>query len=332
MFHLIKTKKQMEQVSKDIFFERIQTFEHVPFTQSEGWYKMHVQPDDDRFVFFIDSTEENTIACMGRITQYFKITYIKIEGECWAKRNKILEKQITNFYKELSHQYDIVESNSTTTYSPNFEIAIRKAGYKRPLGSFSTPLTIQTSIENRHYSSDWKRNIRKAHESQLTADAMHDWDDGIVYRFTEMYNKMAEFKGFGHHVTFYQIKKLLSDQHFQLFSVKNNENKIIAFRIVFIFKDFITDVYAANDISDRKISVNHFLIDYILNYSQNQGVETFDFARIAPGNTANSVYQFKEGIRGSFVQYNGEWLFCQKYLYRPILYCIKRFLRHRVEF
>ena len=55
--------------------------------------------------------------------------------------------------------------------------------------------------------------------------------------------------------------------------------------------------------------------------------------RIVPSHLLNlkGVFDFKDGIHGEYVIYNGEWSWYKKQYYRPLIYFVKKYLLKKRE-
>lgn len=323
----------MEIVSRDRFFSLTKDFENIPFVQSKGWFLFCSAPSSDSTVFLIDDISNPQIGTFGYIKKFLFWKMLILEGECSKSINPSVE-IMKNFFSDLGKlPYSMIEINSSNIYNPDYEIAIRQSGFLRPVGVFCVAQTLLVDLTKElDYNRNWKRNLEKAKNNNLVFEKIANPTKDIIELFADTYNKMSSFKGFNQKASALQIEQLLSDEKMNLFVVKDKEGEICALRIVFCHGKTSTDVLAANTFESRALSASHFMMHSIFLYLQSAGIKNFDFAKIAVGHTsANSVYLFKNGVKGEKILYNGEWSAYKKSLYRPLMYFVKKYLMRRLE-
>ena len=300
----------LKVISADVFFFEQEKIAHITFTQSKGFY--HFQKANGKQLICIQNGETNpSIQCFGIL---YKVPFsskkiLRIEGD--SIKNTVSEKEIIDFYTALfSKEYIGIEYNGEKEYSPEYEIALRRSGFVRPLGMFSCPLTIELDLKTEFkYNRNWKRNIKKGLENNLTFEIVSKVERNHFKAFIEMFNEMAQLKGLNNTLSMDSLLALFeNDKEFKLFFAYQN-NQPVASRIVHVRNGMATDVFAANSNEARNSGATFFIMDGIFNYLKDQGVGKFDFARIPPSNHASdSVYQFKIGSGGEVKQYMGEWV------------------------
>jgi len=324
----------MESVNKNIFFEITQNFNYLPFTQSRGWWAYNSIRDENRFTFFIDSLEKPAIACMGHIKKCFGLKMLQIEGECFADEKNIDSKKIRDFYKEISLTgFDMIEINSSLPYNALYEIGIREAGYLRPVGMFSTPLSSWIYLQQEiHYNRNWERNIKKSEKYDLELEIITQPNEKDCNDFCEIYNLMSNRKMINKLFS-QQVSGLLIDEDFQLLFVKENNERIAAIIIYLNKKGAIAGgVYAGS--TDKALSshATFFMYDAMFQYLKGLNCEIYDMARLAPStHSKQSVFLFKNGVKGDYLLYCGEWSWYRKQVYRPLMYFVKKYLFKRIE-
>lgn len=322
----------VEIKDKRTYFDLIRDFEYIPFSQSEGWYDYHTCLKPDSIRFFIDNEENPTIALLAHVKRFFGLQMLLIEGES-LKSSTSGYSQFTDFFNELQSQdFHIIEINSSLRYNTDYEVLMRKAGYKRPVGLFSTPLSIWINTSQPvNVDRNWKRNISKASDAKLRFEIV-DKKHEIVSHFIAAYREMSTLKGFQHAVNKTQLQNLLKHDDFRIFTVTSDDNHILAFRIVYLHHQSCTDVLAANSNKSRECGATHFLLSSLFYYLMQEGINTFDFSRISFSNKAlEKVANFKNGAKGKIVQYNGEWSWYKYAFLRPAMYFVKKFMFKRVE-
>jgi hypothetical protein len=300
----------LEIKDKEEFFKLQNKLERIPFTQSKGWFD-YVSHKHKDFVYFVDSLQEVKIACWGILQSIplFSKQILRIDGECYSQ--DITEKFFKTFYTKLSKlPYNAIEINSNNPYNIEYEIGIRQAGFKRSLGHFSCPLTIEMDFNSDFkFNRNWKRNVKKAQETGLVFKEVIDFNSDLLLEITEMFKEMADLKGLGYILESASLISLLSSKDIRIFMVYNQSNTPVAARIIHFDKIYSSDVFAANSNEARNCGATYFMMQNIFELLKNEDFKFFDFGRIPPSNhETDSVYIFKNASRGKKVQYNGEWV------------------------
>jgi hypothetical protein len=325
----------MQIIDGNTFFALTQTFEYVPFTQSEGWWAMNSAGNtENRFVFFADDLSKPQIACMGRTTRKFGLKMLSIEGECLLRENLTDSRIIRNFYREIAQtDSDIFEVNSSLKYNMLYEIGIREAGYLRPVGLFSTALTILFDLQKPIvYDKNWQKNLRKAGKYYLDFKAVSQPTEKDLSDYFTIHSQMRAHKKFGENWSLEMLKKLFLDKKFQLFLVENQEKERIAGLITFVRNNVATSIFSATSLEGRKKSASYFLFDKTFKACAKNGILHYDHGRISPAaHKKNDIFLFKDGAKGEYVQYCGEFSFYKKQIYRLLMYFVKKYLIKRVE-
>lgn len=306
------------------YFDCIKKIPFHGMEQSEFWYEY--KKDSKNFVFYVDSEIDTSIGIMGSLYKkniMGKVLQV-IDGPVY--KDNITQRKIIDFFNELKKEYSIIEVDSNHIYDVNFEVSIRRAGFKRPLMSKRCPLTIFIELNNmKRYDRNWRRNISKANENGLTFFEAEKNIDSVVV-FVKMFNEMRQLKNIGYGIKTEELIKLLNREEIHIFFVKKGEDTL-AGRIIAIRDTFAYDVHASNSNRAREFGATFFLIDNILTYLKNKNVLFFDFGRISPGeDEMDSVTIFKEGSNGIYIQFNGEWGWYKKSLYQFALYFYQKFI------
>ena len=324
----------MEIIEKKQFFEITTAFEVVPHTQAEGWCEMFTSEDESRIVFFVDDKEVPMIACMAHIKQFLGKKLLLIEGECLKNKN-ITASQIKDFYNEIrKSSFDFIEISSSLPYSADYEIGIRQAGYLRPAGLFSTSLSILVNLSQEiEYDKNWRKNLRRTEKNALLFNpillpSQKDFEDYIA-----IHQAMSKRKQFVDYLTLTQLLKLFSENGFYLFFVEDNLGVRIAGMILYVHKGIATLVYSATSKKGREYSASYLLYAKIFTFlKEEKGVLLVDMGRISPAaHKKNDIFLFKNGVRGTYIQYNGEWSWYKYSFYRPLMYFVKKHLFKRIE-
>ena len=324
----------MQQIDKNTFFEITENFAFVPFTQSKGWWaKNTINKDENRSAFFVDALEKPTIACMGYVMKRFGLKLLIIEGECLLDDKNIDSKKIRYFYREITQTgFDMVETNSSLPYNALYEIGIRQAGYLRPVGLFSTQLSIIVGLQGDVlYNKQRTGNLKNTEKNSLTLEYAQNTTNEHIKQYVAMHKEMSSRKQFADTISFEKIKSLLSDANFYLFFVKKDEN-YIAGNIVYARNNAAIGVYSCTSPQGRDVYAGFFMKDKIYAFFKEQDYFTFDYGRISPAaHKKNDLFIAKNGVKGDYVLYCGEWSWYKRQIYRPLMYFVKKYLMKKIE-
>lgn len=309
------------------FFDLQKQLKKIPFSQSQGWYESEKYKTKD-IVFFVDKENSVEIALWGKEQEipFSKKKLLIINGEAISKG--LDEKNITGFYQKLCKVgYVGIEINSDNEYDIEFEIGLRRAGFRRPIGLFTCPLTINFQLqEDFNFNRNWKRNVKKAVSSGLIFKEVTNTTPEIIQSVIAMFKEMADLKDLSYLLEERALSSLLNNSDMKLFMVYDKENKPIAARVVYVNKPYASDVYAANSLEARNNGATYFIMQNIFEKIKGEDYLEFDFGRIPPSNHAtDSVYVFKNSSRGKKIQYNGEWAFYKNKHIEFLMYLYKNF-------
>lgn len=315
-------------VNETVFDHCISQLGHIPFEQSKGW-RDYEELRGNSYLYFVDNEQQPSMACCGRlIKKPFVGKILDIIGEVRSV-NPLSEKVMRKFYRSIitDSGCDMITYDSKVVYDVMMEIAIRRAGFNRPFGSRICPLTIFVDVENdaiRKSHRNWKRNAKKAAESNLSFSLIDNPSDEDARIVCQMFKEMSETKHLGYTLEPQSIAQLLSSPGYRLYYVKR-EGRVICARIVYLYREMAEDVFAANSNESRECAATHYLMDCVFNDLKTQGVKVFDFSRIPPSNNeTDSVYVFKQECGGGENQYVGEFIWAKKRIV-PLIFCIYNF-------
>ena len=295
----------------DVFFEIQKKIKKIPFTQSKGWYKHALHKNND-ICFYVDNDTNVNIALWGRVQKipFTNKKLLLINGE--AISQNLDEKKVIQFYENLCKtDYQGIELNSDNEYNIEFEIGLRRAGFVRPIGGFTCPLTINFQIQNDfNFNRNWKRNVKKAIASELRFEEVTTITDEVIKTVILMFKEMADLKNLSYQLEEDSLASLLNSPDMRLFVVYDKQDQPVAARVIHDNKPYASDVYAANSLEARGNGATYFIMQKIFEQLKDESFQEFDFGRIPPSNHAtDSVYIFKNASRGKKIQYNGEWSF-----------------------
>ena len=147
-----------------------------------------------------------------------------------------------------------------------------------------------------------------------------------------MHREMEKRKGFLDDLNVGQLQAIFSQTLFQLVWVDDQDGNHLAGGIIFHRGDYARSLYALTTSVGRQKSASYFLYKMLLDNLAADGVKRFDFGRLAPSkHQKNNVFLFKNGIGGTTVSYNGEWLYAKSKIIPFALYLANKYYWKRVQ-
>lgn len=318
---------------KNSYFQILEKFEIVPYTQSRGWCEMQSLYKPERVKYFVNDMDNPTIACFAHEKKMLGVRMILIEEEAFKDELAHTPAEIKKFYEIINASgYKIIEVSSNSKYDFDYEIALRQAGFLRPVGLFSLPSTKIIDLTNPiGYNRDWKNNLKKAAKNGLEFEPVERVEKFHSEEFIKIYSEMSRSKSIGIPFNAELIEKLCSTGEFKLFFVLRNGVRI-ASTIIFQRNESALSLYAASGSIARSTSASYFMYDELFKYLADSGVKTFDMGKLLPSKEpVNNVFLFKNGIEGKHIQLNGEWARYSNPFYRFSMYFVKRYILKRKE-
>ena len=321
----------MQEVSREQFYQAVADFEWVPYTQTLA-YNLSIV-DERTLHFFLDSTESPTVGCMGYERRKLGLRMICIMGEC-LRSLRVDRAAYASFYQALQQTgFDIYELNISTPYTVEAEIALRTAGWLRPVGMFSTNLSkvvpTDTPIQ---YDRNWKHNLKKARQADLTVSFIAHFDADAIHTYMACHQENTRRKGFRDDLSEAGLAILSQDPCFKMGLVTDAEGTVVAGHIFYAHPLATSSIYAFTTLEGRKHGAAYLLYEGIVQYLGTQGIKGFDVGRISPAtHKKNNIFLFKDGIGGAYVQYLGEWLWCRRRWMPLALYFMKKYIWKRVQ-
>ena len=296
-------------VDKEVYLDNLKKIDLIPFLQTKEWL-LGLIKDDVNFVFLMDSIDAPQIMSFGRITNKRLLgRKLMIDGICLKKGAKI--SQIRDFFRSfMLENFDIIEISDISQYNSDFEIAIRQAGYKRPLGLSLCPMSLIVDLQDDFsFHRNWRRAVKKSKDFENVFCIEDNPKNSDILDFIDLFGKLKRRKGLGFDLTIEQLSLLLKG-NYKLFFIKNKEGKKIAGRISYENDNLVYDVYAANSDEAIKTGAVYHIQEEILNYYKNLGLRYFDYGRISPSaDEMNNIYMSKSFSGGYPIAYNGQWCF-----------------------
>lgn len=321
----------MQEVSKDIFYGIVTQFDWLPFTQAEAYLRSIV--DERTLHYYIDDPADPHIGCGGYERRKAGLRMLCIHGECLRSR-AIDRKRYAAFYSALQQTgYDIYELNLSTPYTVQAEIALRTAGWLRPIGLFSTTLSkVVSTTAPASYDRSWKHNLKKAHQAGLSITFHERFSQELIQIYMTCHQEQTQRKGFHDELSARGLAELSKDPHFKMGIVSNADGEVVAGHLFYTHPAASASMYAFTTLQGRDTGAAYLLYEGILQYLAEQGIETFDLGRLSPAaHKKNNIFLFKDGIGGEYVQYTGEWLWCRKSWMPLALYFMKKHIWKRVQ-
>ena len=323
----------MAIIDVENFFRLTDDFELKTYHQSRGNYLFHNSFGRNKCLFFVDDIQHPKIACIGHYKTKMGLKMLIIEGECYRTEDDFNAKKIEAFYAEIRNMnYDIIEVNASLPYRFEYEFAMRQAGYLRPVGQFSMPVSKYIDLQNEiKYNQNWKRNIKKSLTNALIFKHIEKSDNKAFVDFVDIYKQMSERKALSVNFSSHNIAAMCSSNDFRLYMVYEN-NCAIAGIIVHTISTHAGLLYAASNKRALETSASFFMYNNVFEHLKNEGYKYFDMEKLVPGKTStHSVFLFKNGIVGQHILLNGEWSFYRKQIYRPFMYFVKKYLFKKRE-
>ncbi len=323
----------MQIIDKHTFFQTILDFKQVPYTQTQGWLTYTESEDKNEVLYLVDNLSDSRIACMCHIKKTFNKELLLIESLCF-KYTLYKASSIKHFFEHIKDLgYDMVEVVCNTHYSFEFEIGIRRAGFMRPIGMFSIPFSNWINLQEPiTYNSNWKRNLTKSENYDLSFIVENTPSEQLVYDFVDFYNQFTEDKGLSHKLNHEPFYRMLKTKDFSLGLVLDEKDQITSGIIFHHKNEHAGLLYAAKNLDAKNTGATFFMYDRLFKYLKEKGYQYFDMEKLLPSShSSDGVFLFKDGIKAERVLYNGEWSWYKSPIYRPLMYLVKKYLIRKTE-
>ncbi|MCQ2345829.1 MAG: GNAT family N-acetyltransferase [Paludibacteraceae bacterium] len=322
----------MQTLSRQQFYDLISEWAIVPHTQTDAWCRGQIAESELRY--YADDSATPTIACAGYVRRKAGLSMLCIQGEC-RREETADESVVSEFYLQLTATgYDAYELNLNSLYTPECETALRLGGWLRPVGLFSTTLSKEIDLTRAvEYDHNWKKNLKKAARYPLTFFAPDHADEQDIRDYMTLHREMVERKQFNGYLSEPLLRRLMDDPSFKMLLVKGDDCRPVAATVIHISpRHTATSLYAVTSPRGRELSASYYLYERMLAHLSEKGVTTFDMGRLAPSrHSKNSVFTFKNGLKGKMVSYNGEWQWCRRKWMPLALYLLKKYVWKRTQ-
>ena len=313
----------MQEVSRDIFYQTVESWEEVPFCQTDGFVRMQSGDDASQVRYFLDEQ----IGCAAYVKHFMGRTLLLIDTGC-LKHKKTGPAVFCHFYEALRDTgADMIELNSRRLYSANHEVGLRQAGFLRPVGSFSYELTNLIDLtQPLSFNENWRRNLKKSDALGLSLQRINQPTDTDIADFMELYRQMSAHKNIPVPFTADLISVLLSDPHFHLCFLCQGTERLSAM-LYHQIRHHAGLLYAANGDKANELQAGFQLYKQLLMLLASEGVQSFDMEKMgASAHSTNAVFLFKQGIRGELLPLCGEWAWYKRRWYALGMYFVKKHL------
>ena len=309
----------MVQIEHIEFSSFAAKFSNKPFEVTDAWVKYQTAKGN-KPKFFVDSKSQPQILCWARAKN------IKFLGEVLDVQGPIFDKSVTT--KQLHKFLDKIKKlpykgvfiNLSTEYNVIFEVACRKAMFKRPIGQSNTSLTILVNTNDFNPDRNWRRNLKKSQNVSFQFEIKQNVSLDDCRIIERLHAENSKIKNLGYLLKTEHVHELVKANNMHVCFLYKNEQPI-AGRIISIEDSISYDVYACNSFESRNNGATQFLMQSIFEYLKSNGIKYFDFSRIPLGKEgASGVYDFKNSTRGNVVQYNGEWVYFKNKKLRHLYY------------
>ncbi|MCQ2311443.1 MAG: GNAT family N-acetyltransferase [Paludibacteraceae bacterium] len=315
----------MTLVDREHFYATIIKWEHVPYCQCVGW--VDAQATNRReLVYLLDED----IACVGHLKRYAGIRYLMLQAPA-LRYDGVKAGKVSAFYREVMDLADIVELNDQSVYNPQREVALRQAGYLRPVGSFSYQLTsIIDLMQPLQPDRNWSRKMDQI--KGLHLEVIEQVSEKDIQDYMALYAKMCTAKNMSVPHTTEYIRILLEDKHFRLFFETTDEGERVASLLIHMVGTHAGGLYAATSEKGKRLFAGFAIYRDVLPYLASQGYRSFDNEKMgASTHSTNAVYQFKQGMGGTLTPLNGEWQWCRRKWMPLALYLVKKYIWKRTQ-
>lgn len=298
-------------VNKEEYFRLLSKINPIPFEQSQAWIENNHSQDSANIIYIVNSTEDIRICCTGIISKKkFFGSKLNIKGVC--RKRDVNETELRKFFVSIVElDYDFVSIWDGERYDSDFELAIRRAGFIRPLGLSLSPMTMYVDLKKEFsFHRNWRRNVKKSIANGNTFHKIDLISEKEANDFVSLFKEQSQRKGLSYGFTDSDIIKLSNDDRYHMFMVANKDGKNIAGRMVFVSENMAYDVYAANSDEGIKSGGVYQVQEGMLNFLKTTSAEFFDYGLIPPrADEMDDIYLAKSYSGGYAVGLNSEWFY-----------------------
>jgi hypothetical protein len=303
--------EEFKEIDDPVGWDRIlEAFDFVPPGQAASWSACrHMRRQE---ILRFTTAKPGVVAVQGALKRTLGILrYLVDDGPLIG--NACDEQAFVSSIRALRERLgkgSVLSFSSIQGYQPEHEIWLRKAGFQRPWSAVLSPLTLYVDCSDsarleQGFSSDWRRNIRRADKKHLAFQVIPLSDKRAREDFLAIYSETFQIKGAAELIDAPMLEGFGRDPKWCLFFAAHDGERVSA-RLVFVHRATAFDFAAGTNAEGRRLSASHFLLASVLKRLGESGVRSFDCGRIGPGRY-DSVDDFKRGSGGHPAAYLGEW-------------------------
>ena len=152
---------------------------------------------------------------------------------------------------------------------------------------------------------NWRRNLRRSKESNLT---VREWLDPDVDEVLSVYVSMQDLKGIEEQLSREEVEQLLRNlnQQIVLYRCDDEQGELVSLLGCLIIGDRACALFWATAERGRKLHASYAIFWALLQHCRSIGVKSYDLAGIDPARN-RGVYRFKRATGAAAVEYLGEW-------------------------
>ncbi len=152
---------------------------------------------------------------------------------------------------------------------------------------------------------NWRRNLRRANEANLT---VRQWLDPNVDEVLSVYTSMQTVKGLEEQLSRDEVEQLLKNfkRNLVLYRCDDENGELVSLLGWLVFGDRAWAVFWATSEQGRKLHASFAIFWAIVQHCQRLGLRSCDLAGIDPVRN-NGVYRFKKATGALPLEYLGEW-------------------------
>ena len=197
------------------------------------------------------------------------------------------ERRVTDALKLSAQGWDRSWFNLTSSFSMSLDL------------SKDETKTLSACDQN------WRRNLRRANEANLT---VRQWLDPNVDEVLSVYTSMQTVKGLEEQHSREEVEQLLKNfkRNLVLYRCDDEQGELVSLLGWLVFGDRAWAVFWATSEQGRKLHASFAIFWAIVQHCQRLGLRSCDLAGIDPVRN-NGVYRFKKATGALPLEYLGEW-------------------------